>query len=260
MLGAIIGDFIGSSWEGAEPFRFQGELVNAASSFTDDTVLTITTAYAWATGQEPAAKYRETILDYPHLGFSEALLNWAEGVDEQQHFNTGNGAAIRVSPVALFAGSSDHAIELARTSAMATHYHRLAILQAELTGAATFLAHRNHTPAQIRQFATARYARIYRLPRLEQPWQWQSVITAIDIACSTRSFDACMRACISAGGDVDSVCAMAGAISEGLWGCPPELVAKVLNALEQQHPDLFRMLRIGVAGRLRHSGNRAPYP
>lgn len=80
MLGAIIGDFIGSSWEGAEPFRFQGELANPASSFTDDTVLTITTAYAWATGQEPAAKYRETILDYSSLGFSEALLNWAEGV------------------------------------------------------------------------------------------------------------------------------------------------------------------------------------
>jgi len=255
MLGAIIGDFIGSSWEGAEPFRFQGELANPASSFTDDTVLTITTAYAWATGQEPAAKYRETILDYSSLGFSEALLNWAEGVDEQQHFNTGNGAAIRVSPVVLFADSLDHAIELARTSAAATHYHPLAILQAELAGSASFLAHLNHSPSQIRRFAANRYAQIYRLPRLEQPWQWQSVTTAVDIACSTRSFESCMRACISAGGDVDSVCAMAGAISEGLWGCPPQLQTRVLDALERQHPDLFRMLKVALAGRLQLPGS-----
>ena len=219
MLGAIVGDFIGSSWEGVEPFQFRGELLSDVSHFTDDTVLTIATSYTWAVEGDLEASYRESIRDYQNLGFSEPMYQWAHGVDEQQHFNHGNGAAIRVSPVAIFANNLQEAIFLSRKAAKDIH-----------------------------EFAVEHCPSLFQLPRSGSPFQWESVVTAIEIACRTVSFETCMRECISAGGDVDSVCAMAGAISEGLWGCPSHLLTHVLGELKSCHPDLFRMLRISLLG------------
>lgn len=248
MFGAIVGDFIGSVWEGSEPFDFDGLLLNPSSHFTDDTVLTITTGYALAVGQNLAAKYRESILDYRDLGFSEAMLQWAEGRDEHQYFNAGNGAAIRVSLIHLFADNLGEAMALARESASATHYQELPIRLAEIIGGATFLSHRDASPSQVRSFVMRHFPKLNQWPRSTIPYQWESVVTAIEIACSTRSFESCMRECISAGGDVDSVCAMAGGISDGFWGCSPELLTQVLERLETLHPDLFRMVRIATMG------------
>ncbi|MBZ2170267.1 ADP-ribosylglycohydrolase family protein [Marinobacter sp. F4216] len=246
MLGAIVGDFIGSPWEGGDPFEFRGALLRPSCGFTDDTVLTITTAYAWAVGEDVRAKYRESILDYWSLGFSEALLKWAEGQDEQQHFNVGNGAAIRVSPVVLFANSLHEALDLAATSASATHYHEHAIQLATVVGGATYLAHRGHSPAAILQFARVQSPLLYRRPRSGQAYHWESVVTAIEIACQTDSFESCMCECVAAGGDVDSVCAMAGGLSEGFWGIPSILLTPVLAELEKQYPDLFLMLKLAA--------------
>lgn len=248
MLGAIVGDFIGSSWEGVEPFQFRGELLSDVSHFTDDTVLTIATAYAWAVEGDLANSYRESIKDYQNLGFSESMHQWAHGVDEQQHFNHGNGAAIRVSPVAIFANNLQEAIALSRKAAVVTHYNELAVRLAELIGGATFLAHRQCASEDIHEFAVEHCPSLFQLPRSGSPFQWESVVTAIDIACGTESFEACMQECISAGGDVDSVCAMAGAISEGFWGCPSHLLTHVLEELKRCHPDLFTMLRISLLG------------
>jgi len=248
MFGAIVGDFIGSVWEGSEPFEFGGPLLNPRGHFTDDTVLTITTGYALAVGQNLAAKYRESILDYRDYGFSEAMLQWAEGRDEHQYFNTGNGAAIRVSFIHLFAGNLGEAMALARESASATHYQELPIRLAEVIGGATFLSHHDASPSEVQRFVKRHFPELYQWPRSGIPYQWESVVTAIEIACSTRSFESCMRECVSAGGDVDSVCAMAGGISDGFWGCSPELSTKVLERLAVLQPDLFRMLRIATMG------------
>lgn len=249
MFGAIVGDFIGSAWEGSEPFDFCGPLLNPSGHFTDDTVLTITTGYALAVGQNLAAKYRESILDYRDHGFSEPMLQWAEGRDEHQYFNTGNGAAIRVSLIHLFAGNLGEAMALARESASATHYQELPIRLAEVIGGATFLSHHGAAPSEVQRFVTWHFPELYQWPRSGIPYQWESVVSAIEIACGTRSFESCMRECISAGGDVDSVCAMAGGISDGLWGCPTDLLTAVLERLKNDHQDLFRMLRIATIGR-----------
>lgn len=176
------------------------------------------------------------------------MHQWAHDVDEQQHFNHGNGAAIRVSPVAIFANNLQEAISLSRRAAVVTHYNELAVRLAELIGGATFLAHRQCASEDIHEFAVGHCPSLFQLPRSGSPFQWESVVTAIDIACGTESFEACMQECISAGGDVDSVCAMAGAISEGFWGCPSHLLTHVLEELKRCHPDLFRMLRISLLG------------
>lgn len=249
MLGAIVGDFIGSSWEGCQPSEFSGDLIRHDSQFTDDTVLTITTGYALALGLDFAAKYRESILDYHHLGFSEPVLQWADGRQEQQYFNFGNGAAIRVSPVSRFATDLESALQMARESAAATHFDPFPIKLAELVGGATYLAHHDSSPKDILQFAIRRLPSVFSRPRSGEPYQWESVVTAIEIACQTRSFESCMRECIAAGGDVDSVCAMAGGISEPLWGCPSSILTAVLERLEVLHPDLFRMLRLAMIGK-----------
>lgn len=248
MLGAIVGDFIGSYWEGVEPFQFRGDLLSDKSHFTDDTVLTIATAYTWAIEGDLGTQYRDSIRDYQNLGFSEPMHQWAAGVEEQQQFNYGNGAAIRVSPVAIFAENLQEAIALSRSAASITHPNEMAVRQAEVIGGATFLAHRNFTPTEIRQFALGHYPSLFQLRRSGIPFQWESIVTAIEVACDTAGLEECMRECISAGGDVDSVCAMAGAISEGLWGCPPQLLTHVLEELRCCHPDLFRMLRIALLG------------
>lgn len=84
MIGAIIGDIVGSRFERANCKSTKFELFTKRCSFTDDTVMTLAIAKAllesdndWSTLSENAVKYMQKIgKRYPNCGYGQMFYLW----------------------------------------------------------------------------------------------------------------------------------------------------------------------------------------
>ena len=93
MFGAIAGDIIGSVYEAAPIKTTTFPLFSPASTFTDDTVLTVATAEAILDGEAYAAAYRRMARAYPRRGFGGAFQRWFQVDDAPPYGSWGNGSA-----------------------------------------------------------------------------------------------------------------------------------------------------------------------
>lgn len=116
ILGAIVGDIVGSTrkWKNAKTEGF--ELLPAGSRFTDDTVMTLAVA-EWLMIDPTHSKSR--LVDcmqrlgrkYPDAGYGGMFRKWIATENPKPYNSFGNGSAMRVSPVGLYANSMEEALE-----------------------------------------------------------------------------------------------------------------------------------------------------
>ena len=110
MLGAIIGDIVGSTreWHNIKTEDF--EMVPPGSRFTDDTVMTLAVA-EWLMAD---SKHKpETLVacmqrlgrKYINAGYGSMFRKWLLSEHPQPYNSFGNGSAMRVSPIGLYANS-----------------------------------------------------------------------------------------------------------------------------------------------------------
>jgi len=80
MLGAVIGDIVGSAYE-FNPVRTQDfePFVEGRTFFTDDSVLTFATAEILMDGGDYAEAYRRWGTDYPGRGYGGRFALWLRG-------------------------------------------------------------------------------------------------------------------------------------------------------------------------------------
>ena len=123
MLGAIIGDIIGSSneFKGIKSTEFP--LFTSASRFTDDTVLTVAVADCLLHDRDYAKTFKEYGQRYPDVGYGEMFGKWLRSSGSEPYDSYGNGSAMRVSPVALAFDTIDDVLCEAERSALPTHNH-----------------------------------------------------------------------------------------------------------------------------------------
>src|SRR5438270_5603915 len=100
MLGAIVGDIVGSVYEVRNLKSTDFPLFRRESRFTDDTVLTVAAADALLTDGDYAGRFREYYRRYPGAGYGWRFIAWARSPDRRPYNSWGNGSAMRVSPVA----------------------------------------------------------------------------------------------------------------------------------------------------------------
>ena len=98
MIGVIAGDVIGSVHEHTMTKSTDFPLFDSLCRFTDDSVLTVATAYAILTGTSYEAAYREFGREHPHAGYGSSFYGWLVGEDPRPYNSWGNGSAMRVSP------------------------------------------------------------------------------------------------------------------------------------------------------------------
>ncbi len=123
MLGAIVGDIVGSVYEFNNHNSKDFPLFREDSTFTDDTILTIATADVFMQNDwDFAAKYREYGKKYPS-SYGNRFQDWIDEVITGPYDSFGNGSAMRVSPVAWFEKHDHRVMELAKRSAEVTHDH-----------------------------------------------------------------------------------------------------------------------------------------
>ena len=144
ILGAIVGDIVGSTreWHNVKTEDF--ELLPAGSSFTDDTVMTLAVAEWLMT--DPAHSERGLVecmqrlgRKYPNAGYGGMFRRWLVTDNPEPYNSFGNGSAMRVSPVGLYANSMEEALELARITASVSHNHPEGIKGAQAVAAAIYL-------------------------------------------------------------------------------------------------------------------------
>lgn len=246
MLGAIIGDIIGSTYE-FNPIRTKDfELFPHGSSFTDDTVLTIATADALLHGKFYADVYKEYPKKYPNRGYGHRFFNWVHSNSSKPYNSLGNGSAMRISPIGwAFENLNDVLIE-ATKSAEVTHNHPEGIKGAKAVASAIFLARNGKDKSEIRNYLESEfgYNLSHSIDKTREQASWdetciRSVPEAIICFLESESFEDAIRNAISLGADADTQACIAGAIAEAYYGgIPKHLKDKVVEMLDD---NLYKM-------------------
>ncbi len=233
MLGAIAGDIIGSIYEVIPMKRKDFKLFSLGSHFSDDTVLTYAVAKSILTGTSYASNFKKCFWRYPLAGFGQRFTCWAMSNQKEGYNSWGNGAAMRVSPIAWAYNDLETVLKEAERCTVTTHNHPEGIKGAQATSAAIFLARNNKTKAEIRDYIEQNFNYDLRrtLDEIRPKYKFEvscqkSVPEAIIAFLESTDFEDAIRNAVSLGGDSDTIAAITGSIAEALYGGVPEAIAK----------------------------------
>lgn len=228
MLGAIIGDIVGSTreWHNIKAEDF--ELVPKGSRFTDDTVMTLAVA-KWLMDDptHEADSLTRTMQEmgrkYPRAGYGGMFRKWLASDNPQPYGSYGNGSAMRVSPVGLYANSLEEALHLARITASVSHNHPEGIKGAQAIAACVYMQKNDKWGAseRIKHYVqeTFGYDLNIDLRSIHDGYKFDStckgsVPIAIMAYLQESNPLAALRLAISMGGDSDTIGAMTASIAD----------------------------------------------
>lgn len=254
MLGAIIGDIVGSRFEGYynQIKTTDFELFDKSSKFTDDTVLTIAVADWLMRDKE---HHPETLVKlmqtygrmYPRAGFSHATKAWLNSEDPQPYGSFTNGAAMRVSPIGWAFDYLEETLVVAKRSAEVSHNSEQGVTAAQAVSAAIFLARNHASKTEIKSFIEQNFH--YDLSRsieeIRPKYDFDcscegSVPEAIVAFLDGEDFESTIRLAVSLGGDSDTQACIAGGIAEAYYGqIPREITANAIHKLPSQFREVL---------------------
>lgn len=248
MLGAIIGDIVGSVYEFNNVKSVEFPLFSRYSRFTDDTVLTVATADALLRERPFREAYQEWFHRYPDAGYGGRFYSWAKAGKTEPYHSFGNGSAMRVSPVGFACRSLDSVLVKAKESAAVTHNHPEGIKGAQAVAAVIFLARAGAAKDEICLYVQETFGYDLSVP-LDSVRDWYafdvtcqgSVPFAIRAFWESTDYESALRAAVSIGGDSDTLACMAGAMAESFYGEIPWEITK--DALLRLPADLAAVVR-----------------
>lgn len=265
LLGAACGDALGAPFEGM-PTRLRDDLTafdqsTAMLRYTDDTAMTIGLAESLIEVGDLDEDHLATVFARhwraePWRGYGRSTFGLLQSLAAGASWRTvaatrfggqgswGNGAAMRVTPVALFAREVHGAMDLARRTAVVTHAHPLAIDGAAVQAGAIALA--METPADLPLRAATLLGRLRILARegrmadqlarladiaadepepavvARQLGNGVDALSSVPAAIAAAllagghttgdAMEGAIRFAIAVGGDTDTIASMAGAI------------------------------------------------
>ena len=250
MLGAMIGDIVGSVYEWDRIKTKEFPFLTDACFFTDDSVCTVAVADILLHGLPPAETMQAWCRRYPACSYGGNFGHWIYADPPEPYHSYGNGAAMRVSPAAFLNRNNNVADALAAADRVTeiTHNHPEGIKGARATTDAIWLAFQGERPEAIRQAIATVYD--YDLSRtvdaIRRDYGFDescqgTVPQAITCALESNSFEDAVRNAISLGGDADTLAAIAGAIGEAMHGIPDTLKTRVENRYFTDAPDLLEI-------------------
>jgi ADP-ribosylglycohydrolase len=243
MLGAAIGDIVGSIYEFDNIQTKDFPLFQERCFLTDDTICMGAVAAALLKGGSA-----DNFIDafklfaelYPHHGYGGHFGKWAYSDDREPYNSWGNGSAMRVSPCGWIANSVEETEKIAAQSAVVTHNHPEGIKGAQATAVAIFLARSGKSKAEIKRFIEVRYG--YNLSRtldeIRPEYDFDescqgTVPEAIIAFLESTDFEDAIRNAISLGGDSDTLAAITGSIAEAAYGIPDWIAERALSEFDE---------------------------
>lgn len=252
MLGAIIGDIIGSRFEVLEVKKLQTyndrlkilnkqtPLITEDSSYTDDTVLILAVAHAIKNEIPYEKALKEYGLKELELGkdkygrnrFGPNFVKWLNG--NYQGNSMGNGAAMRISPVGFLFDSYLEVVKNTYDATIPSHNSKEAIKAALAVSTSIYYLRKGSSKSQIKKYIEERYYNIdFNLENLQKNYTFkatcnESVPQAIYCFLISENFEDALLKALSIGGDSDTICAIVGALSESFYGIDENLLKQVL--------------------------------
>lgn len=246
LLGAIIGDIVGSPYEFHNIKTKEFELFNDASCFTDDTILTCATAEWLLTNEKPEKILRKwgnlyknrTYENGKVAAFGSGFMRWLE--TGQAYQAKTNGCIMRLSPIPLMVEDVKKALRKAVELTSITHNHPESLTAARAYIETMYHVKKGIKPAIIKNYISHKfgydlsasvdeirpeYNKFYCSCKKSVP---QAIICALD----AESYEDAIRNAVSLGGDSDTLACMAGGIAEMKFGVPKYLKQKVAAYLD----------------------------
>ena len=276
MLGAIVGDTVGSIYEFDNTKDYNFEMFSCSSGYTDDSLMTMAVAYWLLMDSEHRYETLEESMvlfakkcPCPNGGFGEMFYIWLfhpeslphmcpKALDEdflpkydspagRMPYNSwGNGSAMRVSAVGWMFDTLEETEKVAKISAEITHNHPEGIKGAQATAAAIWLARNGRSKAEIKEYIEKIYG--YDLDRtwefLNNNYGWDSscqgtVPEAIIAFLESTDFEDAIRKAVSMGGDSDTLACITGGIAEAYCKEIPEYM---IERTKKMFPPIFKRI------------------
>ena len=255
MLGAIIGDIVGSRWEFNPTNDYNFEWLSDENGFTDDTICTVAVTDALLKGRDFGESIHEWCNRYPHPmgGYGGRFAQWVRSENPQPYNSFGNGAAMRVSPVAHWFDTLDEVLDAAAATARPSHNHDEGIKGAQTVALAIF-------KAQVYRTYACKDASVFIDQILEECVEFSgydinmpkaSVLNRFDETCQgtvpvalkvismATNYEDAVRMAVSLGADADTLGAIVGSIAEAIWGIPLERRMEIKKFLPDEMQDVI---------------------
>lgn len=242
MLGAIIGDIVGSRFEFNNTNDMNFKLFTDESTYTDDTICTVAIADAILNGKS----YKDSLLEWcrkypnPKGAYGGSFARWIYSTNPQPYNSYGNGSAMRVSPIGWAFDNYQEVLKQAELSAEVSHNHPEGIKGAQCV--ANLILHLR--TGKIDKDAVKRCVKKsfgYEIPPVDYIRETNSfnetcqvtVPQAISCFLEAKDFEETIRLAISIGGDSDTIGAIAGSIAEAYYPIPENVKYESINLLPQ---------------------------
>ena len=243
MLGAVIGDFVGSVYEyaqtrGVKPI-YADSILDDGAFFSDDSIMTVAVADSILSGESYETKlkeyakkyinYRPDVEDYFAGAFSRKFNDWIFG--DYQGTSIGNGAMMRVSPVGFLFDREEDVIKNAILATIPSHNSREAVDCAVKVALTIFYARQGKSKEEILE--SFGFDKNAPKPQIEK----------FNVTCDStlplcfyslyygQSFEDCLRIALSFGGDTDTNCCIVGSMAEAFYPIDSVLAQKVIGKL-----------------------------
>ena len=248
MIGAIIGDIVGSRFEFHNYLSKDFKLLTPRCEFTDDTVMTFAVAQALMDSAPDFSDLSEKAVAamqrigrmYPNCGYGARFVHWMFSDDPQPYNSCGNGSAMRVSPVGFASRSIEEAKALSAAVTRVSHDHPEGMKGAEAAAVAIVMARQGRTKEEIRAEMEKYYDLSTTVEQYRKSWNGHgSEICQVSLpqalACffEGESYEDVIRSCISVGGDSDTIAAIAGGVAEAFYGVPESIRARLGDYLPE---------------------------
>ena len=267
MLGAIIGDIVGSRFEFNNHRSKAFDLFTDNCRITDDTIMTLAVASAIMEAEEQlesAAEIGDNNREYyrlvevltvktmqnlgriyPNYGYGDRFIQWLSSDQPKPYNSFGNGAAMRISPAGFAAKTETEARILSEVITRVSHNHPEGLKGAEATVVAIYMARNGADKQAIRDRINGYFYTLdFTIDEIRDTYRFnetcqETVPQAITAFLESTSFEDAIRTAISVGGDSDTLAAITGAIAEAYYGIPENIKEKALTYLDANLREIY---------------------
>ena len=241
MIGAIIGDIIGSTYEFIDNVKDKNfELFVPYSMNTDDSIMTLAVGQALVNtyGEKDIIKIQNELVRqmqkfgraYPYSGYGLKFKEWLREENPKPYNSFGNGAGMRVSSVAWLYDNLEDINKYAEITASVSHNHPEGIKGACAIVSTIYLARQNKSKEEIRKYIEDKFK--YSFKPISEIRKWHifdetcqiTVPIAIQAFLEGKDFEEVLKTAIYAGGDTDTIACMACSIAEAYYEIPDKFL------------------------------------
>ena len=251
MLGAIIGDVVGSRFEFNNIKTKEFELITDKSTYTDDTVLTVA-IMDWLlhaenrNGKNAAMYLRKWGRKYPNAGYGTRFVRWLHDDNAKAYNSCGNGSAMRISPVGWISNNLMEVAVMSFVATMITHNHPEGVKGADVTAKLICMARNGKSKEEMKAFAEKHYDINFDYNELVKNYYHGEETCQVTVPQAlycffiSNSFEDCLRTTVSIGGDTDTLCAISCAIAEAYYG---QISAQLIEKVKEKLPsDMIKVI------------------